>query len=340
MNNNLFLILKKIIEAKGAIDMGAFMELCLGHPEHGYYMNCKPFGVKGDFTTAPEISQLFGEMIGIFFTQLYEQMGKPERIHLIECGAGRGTMMRDMLRVISPRLPVMPHIIEFSEQLRAEQKQTIKRNDVIWHDDYSTLPTDAPLLIVGNEFLDALPTRQAIAYDNAWYEHCVLMIDQKLSFVRGQKLDAKNLPSADKDGRIFEFSPIRESIHVALCEKILKQKGALLWIDYGFETGNNCASIQALRNHKYVSILEDVGRADISSLVDFEALVDVTPRGLTVGGIISQAEFLKGCGIDLRLQTLCEKNPKDKQTLEQGYHRLMNTKEMGQLFKVLGVVKL
>jgi SAM-dependent MidA family methyltransferase len=340
MTNNLLPVLKKIIEAKGAIDMGAFMELCLGHPEHGYYMNCEPFGAKGDFTTAPEISQLFGEMIGIFFTQIYEQMGKPNHVHLVECGAGRGTMMRDMLRVVSPRLPVSVHIVEFSKQLRAEQKQTINRDGVIWHDDISSLPTDAPLFIVGNEFLDALPTRQAIAHEGAWYEHCVSMIGEELAFVRGQTLDAKNLPSADKDGRIYEFSPIRESVHMALCEKILKQKGVLLWIDYGFETGINCASIQALRNHKYVSILEDVGRADISSLVDFERLVEVTLQGLIVGGIISQAEFLKGCGIDLRLQTLCEKNPKDKQTLEQGYHRLMDTKDMGQLFKVLGVVKL
>ncbi len=344
MSNKLLNIIKQHIQTSGPMDVATFMDYCLTHPEYGYYTSKKesgrdPFGVTGDFVTAPEISQLFGEMVGVFIRNFYEQMDSPPDIHLVECGAGRGTMMRDILRVISPHINVSIHIIEVSRTLREIQKQTIGRDDISWHDNFETIPHDAPLIVVGNEFLDAIPIHQAINVNDNWFEHCIGLVNDELNFVQGAPLIAKNLP--DPRGRkIYEFSPRRESIHLNICERIKSQKGLLLWIDYGFEHGENKASLQAIKAHKHVDVLYDLGMCDLTSLVDFESLVDVTPDGLVISDIATQSEFLKYCGIDVRCKNLCKQNPQDSDTILSGYHRLIDHDQMGSLFKVLAVSKI
>ena len=339
MPNELLNLVKQHIKIKGAMDMACFMEYCLAHPQYGYYASRDPFGVQGDFVTAPEISQLFGEMIGIFFRQIHGQMGCPEPIHIVECGAGRGSMMRDMLRVIKPHIKCTVHIVEISKSLRQIQKETIKDDDIIWHDTIETLPHDAPIFIVGNEFLDAIPTRQAIAHNGEWYEHCISLHNDELVFVLGAKLQSPELPAA-KDGEFFEFSPIREQIHQDLSTRVEQQKGVLLWIDYGFDKGMNTKSVQGMKDHKYTNILHDIGRADISSLVDFEKLAMITSKNLQISGVMKQGDFLRECGIEIRKNMLIEKNPEHKDIILSGYHRLIDDEQMGTLFKALAVVKL
>lgn len=330
--------IKQYINEHGPINMATFMEMALAHPVHGYYRTKDPFGVTGDFITAPEISQLFGEMIGIYFYNFYKNLPDGQKIYLVECGAGRGTMMRDILRVLKNKVPCDVHIVELSQKLRAIQQATIGNDcPIIFHDTIETLPQDFPMLIVGNEFLDAIPTRQAIAIGGAWYEHGVGIVNGNLSFVVGAKLSAANLPPLKNNNQIFEFSPAREGIHETLCDRILKQKGLLLWIDYGFDRGGNTGSVQAVRDHKYTNILHDIGCADISSLVDFEVLKNKTPPILNVDGVATQSDFLKACGIELRKDILIQKNPDHAQTILSGYHRLIDADQMGTLFKVLGV---
>jgi NADH dehydrogenase [ubiquinone] 1 alpha subcomplex assembly factor 7 len=339
MRNELEQIIKNYIAEHGMMRMDDFMHHCLANLVHGYYNTRDPFGAGGDFITAPEISQLFGEMIGIFFRQIYEDMGAPEIINLVECGAGRGTMLRDMLRVLCPKIKVNVHIVEMSKPLRAIQTQTIGRDDIVFHDSLETLPDNAPLFIVGNEFLDAIPVRQAIAVNGKWYEHGVGLVNDKLAFVTGAQLNfIKHAPQ--NDGNIFEFSEGRDSIHKDLCQKIAASRGVLLWIDYGFDAGQNTASVQAVKAHKYANILENIGQADISSLVDFERLIAITPPDLNVSGVITQKEFLKNCGIDIRRDMLIENNPNKADDILSGYHRLMDDDQMGALFKAMTVMKL
>lgn len=338
MADELLNLIKSHIRTKGAMDMATFMEYCLAHPTHGYYATRDPFGVKGDFITAPEISQLFGEMIGIFFRHVYETLGRPASVHIVECGAGRGSMMRDLLRVIKPHVPAQIHIVEISKSLRQIQKETIQDDGIIWHESINSLPDDAPLFIVGNEFLDAIPTRQAIAHNGEWFEHCISLRDDELIFSMGAKLQSPELPEAI-NGRIFEFSPLREQIHLELLKRIEAQKGALLWIDYGFDKDQNTASVQGVRDHKYASILHEIGRVDISSLVDFEKLALITPAGLFTIGLMGQGDFLRSCGIEARKDMLVEKNPEHKDIILSGYHRLIDDEQMGTLFKTLAIVR-
>jgi NADH dehydrogenase [ubiquinone] 1 alpha subcomplex assembly factor 7 len=338
VDNNLTAIIKNYIRQAGPMDVGTYMEYCLTHPEFGYYITQSPFGTKGDFVTAPEVSQLFGEMIGIFFQQKFIEMGEPEHIHIVECGAGRGALMRDILRVITPYINVSVHIVEVSHALRDVQRATIARDDITFHSDFETLPDGGSLFIVGNEFLDAIPIRQAICVDGKWHEHVIGIVDDQLSFVVGNILPSDHLPAPEKE-KIYEFSPQRESIHRALCERIKAQGGLLLWVDYGFEAGSNAASLQGIKDHKYKNVLEDCGVSDISSLVDFEALLRVTPDDLKVAGVVTQAKFLRECGIAIRYDVLCKQNPEQEKDILSGYHRLMDDDQMGSLFKVLAVSK-
>lgn len=337
MPNELENIIKDHIHRSGPMDIATFMNYCLAHPQYGYYTTRDPFGVTGDFVTAPEISQLFGEMIGIYIRAFYESLHNPSRLYVVECGAGRGTMMRDILRVIVPHIDVSVHIVEISKPLREIQQNTIGRADITWHDDISTLPNDGPIFIVGNEFLDALPIHQAININDKWHEHCVGLVKDELQFVAGSPLHAANLP--DAHGRkIFEYSPRREAIHSELCARIQAQKGCLLWIDYGFERGENRASLQAVKDHHYADVLGDIGNADLTSLVDFEALIHLVPKDCEYI-FQTQSEFLKSCGIDMRCNILSNKNKSQAESLSQGYHRLVDDDQMGHLFKVLSVSK-
>jgi NADH dehydrogenase [ubiquinone] 1 alpha subcomplex assembly factor 7 len=347
-------IIKEIICSRGAdghMDLAEYMGLCLGHPEYGYYMTRDPFGKGGDFTTAPEISQMFGEMIGAWLADTWMNMGEPERVILLECGAGRGTLMVDALRATKQiagfHEAVQLHLLEISPVLRAAQKRALKGYDATWHSDIESLPTDSPLLILGNEFLDALPVRQLVFTDTGWQEKVIkININDTL---RLYKIEADNtvkalIPSMlipPKIGGHLEVSLEQDDFIAEISKIVLKQGGNAFFVDYGFTHNVAGDTLQAVKNHSYCDVLDSPGEVDLTAHVNFARLSQqLMEKNLTVHGPVSQGEFLKGLGIEVRAQSL-SRVATDKQRIEidSALKRLTGDKtkdgEMGALFKVI-----
>ena len=308
------------IAQNGPMSVAEFMELALSHPEYGYYMTRDPFGETGDFTTAPEVSQMFGEMIGIWLADTWMQMGSPERFTLLECGPGRGTLMSDILRATKHikgfHDSVHVALMEISPVLMQAQKDTLKEYGVTWIDTLDSVSKKSPVLMVANEFLDALPIHQYYEDGGRWIERQIIMESNTLAMTGERK-------------SIKEKSPARENFmkHIAV---LLKQtSGAGLFIDYGYTQGQG-DTLQAVYKHKYCSPLEHIGHADITAHVDFGVLKAIMPSN-----IATQGTFLKNMGIELRAQALTQKG--DAQTIASALHRLTHHDEMGELFKVMGV---
>lgn len=310
--------LRRYIATHGALDVGQFMSIALAHPEHGYYMTRDPFGAGGDFTTAPEISQMFGEMIGAWVIDIWAQMGKPERLTLVECGPGRGTLMNDILRVYKD-VPLDVHLIEISPALKFIQQKTLKAH---WHDNIETVPTDAPVIVIGNEFLDALPFRQFVKTKDGWAER---VITEDLSFGLRPIAFVKDAP----EGSIFEIAPHRIEF-IKTVEDLMKRcgMGAALFIDYGHAQSGLGDTFQALHKHNTVDVLSHIGEADLTSHVDFSVFGHP---------VTTQGEFLRSLGIEARAQMLL-KNANERQSADiaSALHRLTSSDEMGTLFKVMG----
>lgn len=338
MSNKLHDLITRQIELNGPISIATYMDLCLGHPEFGYYRSRDPLGIAGDFTTAPEISQLFGEMIGICIADLLMRMGNPQNIILCELGPGRGTLMSDVLRVLGkvPNVNIEVHLVETSEVLKQKQKEAL--GNVHWHASLDTLPTHAPVIFIANEFLDALPLRQVVKTRNGWQEGVVGLKDGKLVLGLGSVVNGVDLPEA-KDGTIFEFSPAREAIWQEICTRIGNQKGAAFVIDYGHletKTGN---TFQAVKDHSFANPLENPGEQDLTSHVDFAKLGQLA-KNLQIDYFTTQGEFLKNMGIEVRAEHLSAANPSQRDSLMVGLKRLIHRDEMGILFKVIGVSNL
>lgn len=344
MQNTLADIIKQQIEASGPISVEAYWNLCLAHPEYGYYMKQDPLGAAGDFTTAPEISQLFGEMIGIWVAEEWYRLGKPSKIHLVECGPGRGTLMADLLRV-ARMIPdfaasLHVHLVETSLTLIEKQRKALAPlgrglgEGVQWHSSLETLPTDAPIIFIGNEFLDALPIRQYIRSGNDWRER-LIGYDGKFLFLLGNKVDVADLPDAD-EGAIFEVSPARQQVIADMTARIKKQSGSILMIDYGHAQSGTGDTFQALGKHKFANVLENQGDVDLTSHVDFARLaLDVLNQELIIT-ICKQKEFLNRMGILSRAEQL-RKNatPKQVEDINSALSRLTDDDQMGELFKVM-----
>lgn len=331
-------IIRSQITQYGPMDIGQFMALCLGHPEHGYYMKQDPFGSVGDFTTAPEVSQMFGEMIGAWVCDLWIQMGQPEKLTLLECGPGRGTLMSDLMRVTA-RAPHFKdacavHLLEISPFLKTKQAELLAAYNPAWHEGLDSVPTDAPVIVIGNEFLDALPFRQLMKIDEQWVERVVgVEVDQ---FVFGLKKTALRPDSSIRahDGDMFEIAPARLSFVEGVSDLIKTAGGAALFLDYGHIKSGTGDTFQAVHKHEYVSPLENVGNADLTSHVDFEALGAVDAQ---VFGPVEQGAFLKKLGIETRAASLTKKaDDKQAKHIQSGLHRLTHSDEMGTLFKVIG----
>src|SRR5688572_5838240 len=228
-DNPLAALVHNIINQRRNLTVGEYMTLCLGHPQWGYYMSQEPFGTKGDFTTAPEVSQLFGEMIGVWVMMAWEQMGKPKNIQLIELGPGRGTLMRDIWRTTK----IMPefqekaqiHLVEFSPRLKKIQSETLQGCPVVWHDHFEDVP-NAPSLIVANEFFDALPIEQAAFHDGNWFQRVINEDDGDLFFSLGKPLQGIHTENA-KNGDIYEYAPMATKITEEICSFIGQNGGAL-----------------------------------------------------------------------------------------------------------------
>ncbi|WP_028467169.1 class I SAM-dependent methyltransferase [Nisaea denitrificans] len=340
--------LKALIEADGPLTVARYMREALLHPEHGYYTTREPFGIAGDFITAPEISQVFGELIGLWCAAVWQQTGSPSEITLVEFGPGRGTLMADALRAarIVPgfRDAIEVHLVEASPRLRALQRETLSGIEVSWHDTAETLPSH-PSLILGNEFFDALPIRQLIHRDGMWRERCIAW-DNESDALGWSDMPApvqliRLVPSslAPGEGDIFEICEdgrtVAEQIarHIAICG------GAGLFLDYGHGESAFGDTFQALRSHQYAEELDRPGTADLTAHVDFNALLDsAASSGCTCFGTVTQGQFLSALGIEARVEALVGKaSPAQVATIRSGARRLIEPTEMGTLFKAVAI---
>ncbi|MEM6828454.1 MAG: SAM-dependent methyltransferase, partial [Pseudomonadota bacterium] len=327
---------RRLMPNSGPISLAQYM----GESNARYYASRDPLGDEGDFITAPEVSQMFGELVGLWFADLWVKMGSSKNIHYVELGPGRGTLAQDALRTAG-RYGFEPtiHFVEGSPALRDLQSEKFPK--AIHHDDLSTLPEDRPLLIVANEFFDALPIKQLLRSADGWYERMVGLEDDALQFVAGdERMDDLVPPSwrNASQGTMIETSPAANAVMEEIATRLTNQGGTALIIDYGPLEARAGSTLQALKDHASVDPLMHPGEADITAHVDFERLSQVAKEnGAEVMGLQMQGEWLHQMGIDTRLEALKRKNPNEDEVLQRQYDRLMRDDQMGTLFKVLGV---
>ena len=338
--------LKDLIVQTGPINMAEFMQIVLSHPDYGYYKTKEPFGVAGDFTTSPEISQMFGELIGIWCADILQQMDCAGGVELVEIGPGRGTLMDDLLR-ITKNVPgfhdnISVSMVETSKRLAAIQREKISARHprIKWVENVAELP-EKPLIIIANELFDALPIHQYIKQDGKWHEKMLGVNGAgELEFViAGSERNAEGgTPDNIADGGIVETCPSGEAIMQELCGRIKKNGGAVLIIDYGYFAREYKDTLFAISNHKHQGLLENIGKADLSAHVDFTTLGKVAKSaGMNIYKA-TQCDFLRNMGIGIRAERL-SKNAiaQQKQDVQSAMERLTNDAQMGKLFKVLAV---
>jgi NADH dehydrogenase [ubiquinone] 1 alpha subcomplex assembly factor 7 len=306
--------LRDRIQAEGPISVEAFMEACNGY----YYATRDPLGQRGDFTTAPEVSQMFGEMIGAALVDCWRRAGSPSNAIYAELGPGRGTLAADALRLMrSAGVAGEVHFVETSPMLRKAQAEAVPQAH--WHDNIDDLPAK-PLLLVANEFVDALSIRQHVA----GVERRVLVAGGGLAF--------------DRDGEIVETSPARDQAIDSIATCLAAKGGVALIVDYGHERSAPGDSLQAMRAHRYAPVLSEPGEQDLTAHVDFEAIATTArDAGAAVTPLVTQGEWLVRLGIEARAQALSRANPERAADVQAALDRLTGPKQMGQLFKVLGL---
>lgn len=343
--------IKGLIEATAPIDIATYFAMCLGDPEHGYYRTREPFGRSGDFVTAPEISQLFGEMIGVFMIESWRRCGAPAAVRLVELGPGRGTMIADMLRVVASLAPELyeaatVHLVETSERLVERQRRALDRHGgkIAWHTRHEDVPPGFTLL-AANEFFDAIPIRQFVRTADGFRERLVgLGGDGELAFVAGAAtLDGPLPAGADgcPAGTVLEISPARDAIMTAIARRLRDDGGVALVIDYGHLVSGFGDTLQALRGHAYDPPLAHPGEADLTSHVAFEDLARAaTEAGAHVAGAGPQGDFLIGLGLLERAGALgAGKDHSTQESIRDAVERLAaaGPGKMGELFKVMAV---
>jgi SAM-dependent MidA family methyltransferase len=340
----------RLIEANGPLSIADYMALCLYDPEQGYYTTREPFGVSGDFTTAPEISQMFGELIAVWLISAWHILGRPQPVTLAEIGPGRGTLMKDLLRSLDRLDPGLAGnariaLIETSPRLVAVQKATLARyaQRIEWHASVDTL-AQAPLLIVGNELFDALPIRQYVKVGPRWHERAVgLDAGGELGFVAAAgALDPAFLPpdaASAADGAIAEVSPARAALMEAIAERIAGHGGAGLFIDYGHLQPAIGDTLQAVSRHAYTDPLAEPGKADLTAHVDFFTLAQSAKLSGLDTRMTTQGAFLRGTGLIERAGQLgARADPATRRRLQDEVDRLAGSDGLGTLFKVLAVM--
>jgi NADH dehydrogenase [ubiquinone] 1 alpha subcomplex assembly factor 7 len=300
-----------------------------------YYGGRDPLGRAGDFITAPEISQMFGELIGLWVADLALRAGASDFAY-VELGPGRGTLAADAVRAMAKAGLTPPvHFVETSPVLR--ERQRAAQPGAHWHDDVATLPTDRPQIVVANEFFDALPIRQYERTGRGWRERMVA----EGHFLLGETDCANEIPLALADaplGAIVERNPAAEAVMAALADRICALGGAVLALDYGYEGPVTGDTLQAMSAHAYAEPLEAPGARDLTAHVDFAMLAAVARNhGLKPAPCVMQGAFLTALGIDARAATLGRTNPVEAEAIEAARHRLVAPEAMGRLFKVLCV---
>jgi len=329
-------IFRRLIRGHGPISLAHFM----AESNARYYAARDPLGSDGDFVTAPEISQMFGELIGLWFADMWIRAGREEPVALVELGPGRGTLAKDALRTMK-RYGLEPevHFVETSPALRKLQLEAVPQAQ--FHDDLGSLPADCPLLIVGNEFLDALPVRQLVRAAEGWRERMVGLADDRFVYVAGsQPMDAA-VPAAwkgAKQGTIVETSPAAAAIVYEIAGRLAAQGGCALLIDYGHADLRGGSTFQAVRAHRKVDPLAAPGEADLTAHVDFATLARIAQsRGVQWQGTPTQGEWLRALGIEMRADALAERAPHYRAELFAARDRLIADDQMGSLFKVMGL---
>ncbi len=325
------------------LTIAQYMELALQHPEYGYYRRHDPLGARGDFITAPEISQTFGELIGLWCVDMWDKLGRPDPFTLCELGPGRGTLMRDALRAAGT-MPAFTTacrvvLVESNVDLRTAQGAALADYQPQWLEEPDALPM-RPALVIANEFFDALPIRQYIRREDDWYENCISCVAGKLQWaaVRVAVPVAAGMPAA-APGAIVEVSVAATNIMRDLSRHLAAHGGAMLAIDYGYDAAPGSPTFQALARHNYADPLRDPGQADLTAHVDFGALAATArEQGMQVWPLVTQGDFLRALGIDARCaQLVARATPAQRDALLAAHRRLTDSVQMGTLFKVFCV---
>jgi NADH dehydrogenase [ubiquinone] 1 alpha subcomplex assembly factor 7 len=330
------------IRASGPISIATYMGLCLTHPRLGYYKGADPLGARGDFVTAPEISQMFGELVGFFCVNIWQQMGEPKSFTLLELGPGRGTLMQDALRAASRAEGFIDaahlQLFETNPALRAMQAERLGQYHPYWQSEIGAV-SDDPLIVVANEFFDALPIRQYVKAADGWHERLVGLRDENLAFgLSPTALSSKTMPAAVRDapdGAVYEAGLAATQALTEIARRVSANGGAILAIDYGYGETQPGETLQAVARHQFADPLDHPGEVDLSAHVDFGALAEAAhATGLKTMSLATQGEFLTRLGINERAAQLIRSNPGELANIEAGVHRLTDAAQMGDLFKV------
>ncbi len=335
--------LKNLIQINGAIRISQFMNEALFHPQLGYYNKQNPFGKDGDFTTSPEISQVFGELIGAYLLMLWQNNYQNQKINLVEMGAGRGTLMKDLLG-FAKNIPSFEEkfnvsIIEISPRLQEVQKKNLKGYKINWYKDFNDFyqqNNDAPIFFISNELFDCFAINQFVKTKDGWAEKMVGMgSDGELQFVLRETILPEFANDSAEIDDIFEESNQAQTFMEELSRAIKETNGIGIIVDYGYikSTKN---TLQALKNHKYADVLKEAGEADLTALVDFSVLQNIALKNNLKNSLITQREFLTALGVEERKDKLLEgKTIQKQQEIASAIDRLTDPKQMGDLFKVL-----
>lgn len=329
-------IFRRLIENHGPITLTHYM----GESNLRYYARRDPLGQGGDFITAPEISQMFGELIGLWLADMWIRAGREEPVHYVELGPGRGTLARDALRAarqygLAPKV----HFVEGSAALKSLQLEAVP--DAQWHHDLSTVPAYGPLLIVANEFLDALPVRQLVRTEAGWRERMVACESGRFVAIAGDKPMDAAVPEALRNaepGTLIEANPAAAAVVYEIAGRLVEQGGAALIIDYGHAAPRTGSTLQAVRAHRPVDPFAMPGEADLTAHVDFAALTPVAQsRGCKWLGTVTQGSWLRHLGIEARAARLAALAPEHAEAVHAARERLTGEGQMGALFKVMGL---
>jgi SAM-dependent MidA family methyltransferase len=342
--------IKKLIKSSGPMPVWRYMQLCLTHPEHGYYLSRDPLGREGDFTTAPEVSQMFGELLGLWAASVWKAIGSPPVLRLVELGPGRGTMMADALRALRVLPPLHQslsiHLVEINPVLRDKQASTLSGvRNISWHDTIDEI-AEGPAVILANEYFDVLPIHQVVRRENGWHERVVdldedgeLIFDAAAEPIPRFDVLLPPLVRAAPVGAVFEWRPDAEIMKIA--SRVRDQDGAALIIDYGHMRSDAGDTFQAIARHSFTDPLKAPGQADVTAHVDFQALARAAEDlGARVHGPVTQGEFLKRIGIETRAVTLMAKaTPEVSEDISGALKRLTDSGRggMGSMFKVLAI---
>src|SRR6476661_1130511 len=344
--------LRKLIKSSGPMPVWRYMALCLTHPRHGYYAARDPLGREGDFTTAPEISQMFGELLGLWVASVWKAIGSPPVLRVIELGPGRGTMMADALRALRVLPPLYQslsiHLVEINPVLREKQRATLSGvRNISWHDSIDDVP-EGPAVILANEYFDVLPIHQVVKRETGWHER-VVDVDSDDKLVFGADVDPiprfevllPPLVRAAPLGAVFEWRPDAEMMKIAA--RVRHQDGAALVIDYGHLRSDAGDTFQAIARHSFADPLKNPGQADVTAHVDFQALARAAEDvGARVHGPATQGDFLKRLGVEARAAGLMAKaSPEMSADISGALKRLTDSGRggMGSMFKVLAVTE-